>query len=487
MRSLLRATFLLGFSSGLSAVFGLVTAKASALFLGAGGVGLLGLVQSALGLASLVGGLGLSASIVRFGSAPAARGDADAFASLRRAGWVIVAAMSFLTPALFLLFRGPVSRSMLGGSDQTVVLVLAGVVAFSIAHVMQMALLNANHRVRALAMSAVVISALSSAVQVFTFWQFGIAGVPYGVAAAALVQFLVSRVAVSTLLRPTGHASWPQVRRSTRELVAFGLPYTASAFAGAGTLLLLPALIASSLDIVSVGYFRASFAFSATYLGLILTAMSQDYYPRISAQSDAAAVGRAVNQQFRLLLLLGAPLIMFAIVFAPILLRVVYAAEFVPAVPLLRWQMIGDLFKFQAWVLSFVVLARASSRSYFTIEVAAGVLLLSGVLFSIRLFGLAGIGIGYTLAYAAYAAVVWVIVRRMMPFRWERSNVLLMIAALLLSLIIRLLPDVRVGTLDFSWGIIPAAAFATWAFIRVYREGIRPEPIVKTIHSEVHA
>src|SRR5437867_4393087 len=100
MRAILKATVILGLSSAVGSLFGLLTAKASAIYLGPSGVGYLGLVQSLLGLSQLVGGIGLSASIVRFGAGAVAAGDRPAFDAIRRAAWGIVIVSSMVVTLL---------------------------------------------------------------------------------------------------------------------------------------------------------------------------------------------------------------------------------------------------------------------------------------------------------------------------------------------------------------------------------------------------
>ena len=46
-------------------------------------------------------------------------------------------------------------------------------------------------------------------------------------------------------------------------------------------------------------------------------------------------------------------------IFAPILLRIIYSAELISTAPLLRWQMLGDVFKFSTCVFSYFFMARA--------------------------------------------------------------------------------------------------------------------------------
>jgi len=243
-----------------------------------------------------------------------------------------------------------------------------------------------------------------------------------------------------------------------------------SAFAGSGVQLLLPAAVLASLDLTSVGYFRAAFAFAGTYLGIVLASLGQDYYPRISARLDSHSASEMINQQFRLLLLTAGPLVLIAIAFAPTLIRLCYTVGFLPAALILRWQMLGDVFRFQAWVLSFVVLARGKPSGYLGIEIVGGVSILCGVLIGAHWMGLAGIGIGYAVGYLLYDFVVWRTVLRFLEFRWDRGNLALMLVLLTLALAILVLPDVNLKGFSFSVGAVLALAYSAYSFGHLRRE-----------------
>ena len=472
MRTILKSTALLGGASLVSAAFGMLTAKAGALLLGTSGIGYFGLLQSLLGVLQLLGAFGLSASVVRFGAAAAAEGE-PSFAAVRRAGWlVILTASALLVPAL-LVFRYPVSRTVFGSAERaTAVVIVSAVLLLALASVLQMAILAARKQIRGIAMVTMLGSALGAAAQIAIFWRFGMPGVPAAVATAAALQFLVSFIAVRTLIpRTEVPLSRLEVTKAFRQLVAFGGPQTASNFAGSGVHLLLPVLILSLLDLPSVGIFRASFTFSASYLGLVLVALSQDYFPRLAAERDKALARNTVNQQFRLLLLVGGPLIHAAMAFAPTLIRLLYSAEFLPAVSVLRWQMIGDVFRFQAVVLSYVVLVYGRPATFFAMEAISGVVLIGSVFAAVRIFGLPGSGIGYAFSFGVYALLVWFTARRLVPFRWEPRNLILLSAVLAVCLVIRFSPDVQLGPFVFSLGLIAALGYAAYALLCLYREG----------------
>src|SRR5687768_2311441 len=114
MKSVLRTTAVLGSASIVGMLAGLASAKASALFIGPGGVGFIALLQSLLGLVGLIAGLGVSAGLVRAGARALAEEDMPQIAALRRAAWLVFAALGGPAALLMIICQRPLAEMVLG-------------------------------------------------------------------------------------------------------------------------------------------------------------------------------------------------------------------------------------------------------------------------------------------------------------------------------------------------------------------------------------
>lgn len=444
MKSILRATAILGSGSVVSILVGLVSAKAWAILLGPDGLGMMGLLQSLVGLASLVAGMGIGTGLVRMGANALGHSDSLRMAALRRAAWLLLLALGGLTGLLMAAFRGPLSAAMLGGpGHEQAVLLMIPAVMLTLAAGVQTSTLNAHHRVSALARLAMLNSVIGAAVSLAIVWAGGVAAVGLAVVAAALVNALVAWAMLrrSAAEEPAERPDRAAVSQAARDLLRFGAPYTASLLVGTGVQLVLPAMIVYRLGAEGVGFYRAATAVSVSYLGFLLVAMGQDYYPRVSAAADQPEelVG-LVNQQHRLVLLLGTPMILGTLALAPYLVPLVYSPAFMPSVEILEWQLIGDLFKFSSWTLGFIMLARNRSLTFFLAELSFGISTLFTSWLGMRWFGLTGLGVAFAVTYLLLYLVNWGIVRRDIGFSYTPSNWQLMIAAVGAALALRALP-----------------------------------------------
>jgi enterobacterial common antigen flippase len=459
-------------------VVGLVATKALATVLGPDGIGLIGLLQSLVGMVSLVASMGIGAALVREGAVAIANENGARLGALRSAAWWLVWVLGGLSALGLVLFRDPLSRLVIGTPSQAyTVALMSAALLFGLASSVQTSLLNAHHRVAALAKSASIGSILTAIVMICFVWSLGERGVGYGIVAGAVVAWVVTRYFYAHELRWVSATTALDVRRAASSLLHFGVPYTGSMMVGTGVQLAIPVLVLHQLGQEGVGFYRAATTISVTYLGFLLSAMSQDYYPRVSAvNADPVALNNLANQQLRLVLLLATPLVLGVLALAPFLIPIVYTPAFRPTVQILEWQLIGDILKLSSWTLAFILLAHSGSGRYFISELSAGLVTLATSWFGMRWFGLQGLGLTAPVTYAVYYLVVSALLRRTVRPTWSLENRLMLAGALAAALTTPLLPMVGLGQVRTPVALTLAAIAAIGSALVLWREIGRPVP-----------
>ena len=443
MKQILRATVVLGSSSVVSVLVGVISAKAWAIMVGPSGLGLLGLLQGLVGLAGLVAGLGVGAGLVRAGASALARSEHRQLAALRKAAWLLLWLAGSLAVLILLVFRVPISELILGGAQYATSVVLMGLaLLFTLATGIQISILNAYHRVSALAKVGILKSVLASGASLLCVWWWGEQGIAPAIIATSITGWAVTRYFLEREVEHAPvHLSYEEVSAAARSLLRFGAPYTASMLVWTVVQLAIPALVLHALGKESVGFYQAAMVIAINYPSFLLAAMVHDYYPRLSAVSDQPVVlAQLVNQQNRLVLVLTAPLILVLLALAPYLIPLAYSHEFYPAVALLEWHLVGDLFKFTSWTMGYVILARSNSWMYFRAELISGAAYMLTTWAGIRWFGLSGLGIGFMISCVIYYLVVWIHMRREINLVWTTQNRKMMLGTLLAIMLIQALP-----------------------------------------------
>ena len=477
MKSILRATAVLSMSSAVLILCGVVSAKAWALLLGPSGLGQMNLLQSLLGLASIIAGLGVGTAIVREGAHAIALRDHVGMSALRRGAWFLFWVSTTVAILIMTVFRGPISRWAIGGPEHGgKVLVIGLALLFNMAVILETSILNAYQRVGALAKIGIFKGLLGTLIGIVVVWIWRENGI-----APALVAYSASGWFFSHyFLRQTkmvGNPSRREALKAASLLLRFGIPFTASMLVGAGVQLALPVLVLRSLGIESVGFYAAAATVALGYVGFLLNSMAQDYYPRVSAAShEPAALVNLINQQHRVVMLVAVPMILGLVALVRYIVPLLYSSQFHPAVELLEWQLIGDLLKFSAWTMSFVVLARSGSTAFFLTELAGGVTLMLTSWLGMRSFGLAGLGVAFLITSLVYYLVVIATVRRTIGFRWTIENKVIISAALLAALVVRLVPIAGLERLRTPLALFFATLAGLGSLYVVWKEMRAPKP-----------
>jgi PST family polysaccharide transporter len=484
MKSVFRATAILSGSSMISMLLGLVASRIMAGVLHPVGYGYYGLLQSFVAVSSLLVSMGMATGLVRLGAASAASGDQDAIGTLSTGAWLMMAVVA--TPALIALFvfRVQISRWTLGTPDRSGAILLMGIaLTFGVAINIQNGILNAWHKVESLAAWGVINSTLNAAIGITSVVLWQEKGIVPAVVASAFTGWLASRILLLRgVPRRKVRVPFREALRSARSLFAFGVPFTASVAVGNGIQLAMPMVVVHLLSTEGVGYYKASAAIAVGYLGFLITAMTQDYYPRVSAVRDQPqALASVINEQHRLVLLLAVPVILLTLSLVPWIVPLVYTRRFMPAVAILEWQLIGDIFRFSAWTVSFAILARCKPSIYFLSELISGVVTVFCTWFAVHLWGLAGLGIGFVIAFVVYYVTVWLILRRELHSVWAPANRGLMLAALVAALVIRIVPSTPLAPYRLVIALALVLAFGAWSVRALWGEYIAPR-VRKTLH-----
>lgn len=379
-------------------LIGVVKVKALALLVGPAGVGLLGAFQSLVGTTSTLVGLGVNKSGVR--QLAAARGDETmpGLVSTVLVGFNIAAGL--VGAAILLVLREEAAIWTFGDADRAgPVGWLGAAVLLTLLAGSQMAVLQGRRRIQALATTRILSSVLGTAAGVLAVFLLGEQGIVPVVIAAPAATVLVATYFNWSQSGWMSHGSFSEARDQLQSMLWLGVPFMGAGLLTTGTQLYSRVLVIDELGLDAGGHFQAAWAISRTYLGVVLAAMAADYYPRLAqAMPDRAQAVRLVDEQSEVALLVGGPILIGMMGFAPLLISLLYSSDFAASVEVLRWQVFGDMLKLLGWPLGFIVIAQGRGALFLGTQAAW-----NGVYAGLLTMGISSIGLVVT-GYAFVAA-----------------------------------------------------------------------------------
>jgi PST family polysaccharide transporter len=421
---ILKSSFVVGGASFINIVLGIVRTKVLALLLGPTGVGILGIYNSVVQTAGALMGLGIGRSAVRQIAEASGTGlpnrCAKSVAGTLR--WSLILALT--GGAVMFFSREAISKFMFHSVEQATDIGWLGLAVFcGILSAGQIGVIQGTRNVRFLANQSVVGALFGTLVGLPIIYFRGRAGVVWVVLAVGLAGLGSSWLYMRKVTLSKTRLTWQDFWTEGRSLIGLGVILMMTGLLSTGTLLVVRILLNRQMGEAATGYFQAAFGVSVVYLDFILQAMGADFYPRLAAAAhDHDLCNRSVNEQLEIALLMAGPLILAMLAFAPVVIYLLYAKGFEPACEILRWQILGSLFKVTAWPVGFILLAKNQGWKFFVCELLWNVTYLGIILLGIRSFGLVILGTGFAAAYALLLCWVLLLGARVTGFSLNGVN-----------------------------------------------------------------
>jgi PST family polysaccharide transporter len=420
----IKSSSLIGASSLINVLLGIVRTKAMALILGPGGVGLLGLYTAVAELARSVAGLGINSSGVRQIAEAVGSGDnkqiARTVTTLRRVALYFGA----LGALALLVCCKPVSRITFGDEQHAnAVALLSLAVLFGNVSAAQSALVQGVRRVADLARISIFGGLYGTVLSIPIVYLFGERGLVPALVCVAGVSILTSWWYARKVVVESVTLRLPELVRESGQLLKMGVVFMASALITMGSAYVVRIMLVRQLGLDAAGFYQAAWILGGLYVGFILNAMGADFFPRLTAVArDNEECSRLVNEQTEVGLLLAGPGILGTLVLAPMVIQIFYSAKFGPAAEVLRWICLGMMLRVISWPMGFILLAKGAANVFFWSELLANALQLALVWVALKSSGLAGAGFGFFGMYLFYWIGIYLIVRRLWSFRWSMAN-----------------------------------------------------------------
>ena len=410
----------IGSAQAVNILISIIRMKVLAVLLGPSGVGLLSIYSSLQGMVTQIAGLGMGSSGVR--EIAAARGEEATLSRVRRVLFAAHLVQGTLAMLAVWLLRDQLAIWLFGDEKRAAEVGLIGVaILFALLGAAQIALLQGLRRIGDLGRVTVLGAFMGSVAGLAAVWVQGEGGLIWFILVQPLVAFLIALNYTRRLPKPTAaHLSLVEIWDIWKPMAKLGAAFMLGGLATAATLLLVRGRISQELGLDAAGHFAAAWGITMTYVGFLLGAMGADYYPRLTEViQDKVAAVRLMNDQAQLGLAIGGPVLLLLIGLAPWLITLLYSAEFGPAVTLLQWQTVGNVFKLASWAMSFSIVAAARPKTYFFMELSFNIVFLGMVLILLPRVGLEVTAYAFALGYLIYLNTVYILVRRIHGFRWQ--------------------------------------------------------------------
>lgn len=434
-RSILKGTSLFGGVQIFQILVNLVRGKFVAMFLGTAGMGIYSLFNASANTICQFSSLGLNMAFTR--EFAAAKEDPSRLGALTKVAKAMITAGGTLGALFCLIFAPWLSQVTFGSPDYTwQFMLLAAMVWLNVIGGAKLSMIQGLHKVKILSKASVLGSVIGLFTAVPLYYFIGAKGIVPGMVILYLCIYIFNSVALRRCVpRHRGKLYWKEHLPLMRSLVGTGVILMVSMLLGSASVYLLNLFIRTTGGVDNVGLYSAANSLTNQYAGLVFTAISLDYFPRLSAiRDDRAKFNEVVNRQMEIVSLIATPAALLVFATAPLIIRLLLTESFLPITPLMRWMGMGILLKALSFPMGYISFARDSRKVFFWLEgVALNVLYLLMGCLGYYFFGLIGLGYAMVAEYSLIILIYLVSNRLLFAYRINAGALRASGAAILLG------------------------------------------------------
>lgn len=435
-KGIFKSTLLFGFVQIFKLIIGVAKNKIAAVLLGPDGIGIIGIFVSTNSLLQTGAGLGISQSAVRDVSEAKGSSDNDRISRIIYVTQKVTLFTGLLGLLIAIVLAPWLSKWTMGDKSYTIAYILLGfAVAFNIITEGQLAILKGMRQLRNLAKATMIGAVVGFVTAVPLYYLFDKSGIVPALIIAAFSAMFFSNYYTKKINSSQTSLSLKEVYQLSGPMIKMGITLMFITFLSSLAAVMISAYIRSVGGLEDVGFYTAGMAITNSYFGVVITALSTDYYPRIAAVNhDNKKIEGELNRQSSVSLIFIGPLIVVFLVFLPWIVSILYSKDFTPTLGFLKYAIYGTIITICSNQIDMILIAKYKIKLFSIIAVIYRVL---QVIISILLynsFGLVGMGISIAVMGLIHLIVMSIVVYKQFKISYNYFFVKISIIVLILTL-----------------------------------------------------
>lgn len=467
--SIFKSTFLFGFVQVFNIIAKVGINKAVAIFLGADGMGIISLYQSTINILKTAFELGISQSAVRDLS-QSMHGPRNEYSRTITVVKKIILFSSLLGGLTTFVLSSYLSRWTFNGSSEYVYsfMWLSLVVFLNILSEGQLGILKGMRHLKALAKASLLGSFVGLFIGTPLYYFFSYGGIIPSLLTTALASVLFSYYYVSKIEYNKDSISIRNAVIEGMPMVKMGVALMYVAFLGVLSDYFIRIYISSKDSLYIVGLFQAGSMIITSYFGIVISSLTTDYYPRISAINfDNEKLENEFNKQCEVGLLIILPLVVFFIFAQKFFVYFLYSSEFLSILDYLEFASFGVIMLICSNSLGIILLAKQATKTFFLTATIGRIVIVLISLFMFNYWGLKGLGIAYFASSIFHLLFMQFVLFKKYQIKMSESLILMIFVALVFSLFSLICSQISNMYIKYSSGAFLMISVLFYTFNRM--------------------
>jgi len=400
--TLIKTSVLSAISTIIKVIAGFISIKIVAVYIGPSGLALMGQFQNFIGMMSSVASAGVNSGIVKY--------TAEYYEDeqIKQKIWssaLKISLVLIIPMAIVIIFLADfISMKLLNTTEYgSIFIVFAITVVFFVLNGLMTSILNGQKEIKKLTLLNIVGSLFGLAVTILLVTQYEL----YGALLAGIVsQSIVFFVTLTFVLKSSWFKLSMFLGSMDKEYRNKLLKFSAMALVSA-TMIPLSHIyvrdyIGTNIGWDEAGYWQAIWRISETYLMLITTTLSIYYLPKLSSIQDKSELRAELLYGYKIILPIVIMMALGIYLFRDLIISILFTKEFSPMAELFLYQLIGDVIKIAAWLLGYIMVAKAMTRLFIFSEIFFIGSFVGFVVLFVDMYGLIGVTMAFMVNYFIY-------------------------------------------------------------------------------------
>ena len=392
---------------------GLITSKIIAVYLGERGMALMGYLRNFLSTVQTTGSLGYGTGIIKYVASQ--KGDAFKVASVLSTA-VILSALATLVVALLLFCGADFWNDQLFGSGNDyghIFKYLAVALPFIVANGILIAIINGHSAYKKVVIINIITNLLGIAATVSLIITLHISGALLAIILAPVIGLFVT---LFFLGKETSLLKNIKIQAINRDSVKKLSSYTLMSIF---SMIVLPIVyiairneIVAVEDLKSAGYWDGMVRISDYYFRFIATLLTLYILPQLAKANTMLAFRKEVFGFYKTILPLFCIGLIGIYLLRAFVVRLIFTEDFLPMLPIFKWQLAGDVFKVASIVIGYQIIAKNMLKLFLITEIISLIVIYLTSVFFVRAYGFEGAAIGHLVSYAVHLMMLLFIFRK---------------------------------------------------------------------------
>lgn len=464
-KTIFKSTFLFGFVQIYNIIVKVLLNKIAAIILGPSGIGVLGLYNNSVNLLKTGCGLGIPQSAVRdISEANGNKNDNKQLNKTINITQKTVVYTSIISIIVTIALAPLLSKWTFDSYDQTKgYMIISFAVGLNVLVDGKLSVLKGLRRLKDLARASMIGSSLGLIIAVPFYYFLGIEGIPFSLITLAAGSYIVTAFFLSKLDIKKDSYKFKEYFRSAKGMIKMGCALMIVSFIGLLFDLAVASYISHNGGLSDVGYYQAGVTIISSYFGIVITAMSTDYYPRIAAiNTDNVALQNEMNKQSEVGLILVFPLVAIFIVLSSTFIKILYDSAFEISNQYTNYALIGTIIIIVSNSMGMILLAKQASSTFLWSVLSQRLFLIGIYFFAYNKLGLLGLGLAYIFTGVIHLLFMIIILGKKYNIKLSKRTVNLLIIVIgtsLLMIYVRTIPIIYLKLILQTLSIVSIITF----------------------------